>query len=84
MVAVVGNEDGAHHVAAELFQGLNDVGFTIAAAGMTDWVGEAMDKIDDMELSSGSAKIDQAPETAAANAAHRARLLAGAPYPKLS
>ncbi len=23
-VAVVGNEDGAHHVVAELFQGLND------------------------------------------------------------
>src|SRR3954454_17875602 len=32
-VAVVGNEDGAHHVAAEVFQALNDVGFTIAAAG---------------------------------------------------
>ena len=29
LVAVVGNEDGAHHVGAELFQGLNDVGFTI-------------------------------------------------------
>ena len=25
-VCVVGNEDGAHHVSAELFQGLNDVG----------------------------------------------------------
>ncbi|MFL6134190.1 MAG: flavodoxin family protein, partial [Nocardioidaceae bacterium] len=30
-VAVVGNEDGAHHVVAEAFQALNDVGFTIAA-----------------------------------------------------
>ena len=30
-VAVVGNEDGAHHVAAEMFQALNDVGFTLAA-----------------------------------------------------
>ncbi len=29
IVAVVGNEDGAHHVSAELFQALNDVGFTI-------------------------------------------------------
>ncbi len=27
-VAVVGNEDGAHHVFAELAQGLSDVGFT--------------------------------------------------------
>jgi multimeric flavodoxin WrbA len=30
-LAVVGNEDGAHHVSAEVFQGLNDVGFTLAA-----------------------------------------------------
>jgi len=35
VVAVVGNEDGAHHVAAELFQALSDVGFTIPAGGMT-------------------------------------------------
>ena len=27
LVAVVGNEDGAHHVCAELFQALSDVGF---------------------------------------------------------
>jgi len=32
IVGVVGNEDGAHHVGAEVFQGLNDVGFTLAAA----------------------------------------------------
>ena len=25
-VAVVGNEDGAHHVSAEVYQGLSDVG----------------------------------------------------------
>ncbi len=30
-VAVVGNEDGAHHVCAEVFQSLDDVGFTIPA-----------------------------------------------------
>lgn len=29
-VCVVGNEDGAHHVSAELFQGLGDVGFSLA------------------------------------------------------
>jgi multimeric flavodoxin WrbA len=81
IVAVVGNEDGAHHVAAELFQGLNDVGFTIAAAGMTYWVGEAMHKTDYKDLPSGSAKTDEATKTAAANAAHLARLLAAAPYP---
>lgn len=81
IVAVVGNEDGAHHVAAELFQGLNDVGFTIAAGGMTYWVGEAMHKTDYKDLPSGSAKTGQATKTAAANAAHLARLLADAPYP---
>src|SRR5205085_401235 len=31
--AIVGNEDGAHHIAATLFQALNDVGWTIPAAG---------------------------------------------------
>ena len=81
IVAVVGNEDGAHHVAAELFQALNDVGFTIAAAGMTYWVGEAMHKTDYKDLPSGSDKTDQATKTAAANAAHLARLLTYTPYP---
>ena len=81
IVAVVGNEDGAHHVAAELFQGLSDVGFTIAASGMTYWVGEAMHKTDYKGLPSGSDKTDQATRSAAANAAHLARLLPNAPYP---
>ena len=35
IVAVVGNEAGAHHVSADLFQGLNDVGSTIPANGVT-------------------------------------------------
>jgi multimeric flavodoxin WrbA len=81
IVAVVGNEDGAHHVAAELFQGLSDVGFTIPANGMTYWVGEAMHKTDYKDLPSGSEKTDQATKTAAVNAAHLARVLADAPYP---
>jgi multimeric flavodoxin WrbA len=81
VVAVVGNEDGAHHVAAELFQGLSDVGFTIPAGGMTYWVGEAMHKTDYKDLPSGSDKTDQATKTAAANAAHLARLLNDSPYP---
>ena len=81
IVAVVGNEDGAHHVAAELFQALNDVRFTIAAGGMTYWVGEAMHKTDYKDLPAGSAKTNQATRSAAANAAHLAALLASAPYP---
>lgn len=81
VVAVVGNEDGAHHVAAELFQALSDVGFTIPPSGMTYWVGKAMHKTDYKDLPSGSDKTDQATKTAAANAAHLARLLVDAPYP---
>ena len=54
IVAVVGNEDGAHHVAADLFQALSDVGFTIPANGMTYWVGEAMQKTNYKDLPSGS------------------------------
>lgn len=81
IVAVVGNEDGAHHVGAELFQGLNDVGFTIPASGMTYWVGEAMHKIDYKDLPSGSSSTTQATKTAASNAAHLARLLQHAGYP---
>jgi CheY-like chemotaxis protein len=42
VAVVVGNEDGAHHTAAELFQALIEVGFTIPAGGVTYWVGEAM------------------------------------------
>jgi multimeric flavodoxin WrbA len=52
VTAAVGNEDGAHHVTAELFQGLNDVGFTIPAAGGTYWVGEAMQGKDYQDLES--------------------------------
>ena len=81
LVAVVGNEDGAHHVAAELFQGLSDVGFTIPAAGMTYWVGEAMHKTDYKDLPAGNDKTDQATRTAAAHAAHLAQLLNNSPYP---
>jgi multimeric flavodoxin WrbA len=81
IVAVVGNEDGAHHVGAELFQGLNDIGFSIPASGMTYWVGEAMHKSDYKDLPSGSDKTDQATKTAAANAAHLARVLADERYP---
>ena len=81
IIAVVGNEDGAHHVGADLFQGLNDVGFSLPASGMTYWVGEAMHRTDYKDLPSGSDKTDQATKTAAANAAHLAKLLADKPYP---
>ncbi len=82
IVAVVGNEDGAHHVGAELFQGLNDVGFTIPPGGMTYWVGEAMHTVDYKDLPAGSDETKSATSTAAANAAHLAGILRSSPYPK--
>ena len=50
LAAIVGNEDGAHHISATLFQALNDVGFTVPAAAATYWVGEAMQKKDFKDL----------------------------------
>ena len=81
MVAVVGNEDGAHHVGAELFQGLNDVGFSLAAGAMTYWVGEAMGSIDFKDLTTTPEKVASQASTMVANSVHLARALSDAPYP---
>lgn len=84
VVAVVGNEDGAHHVVAELFQALNDVGFTVPAAGNTYWVGEAMQGTDYNEAGARPDTTGTATAAAAANAAHLAQLLSTSPYPPQS
>jgi hypothetical protein len=44
VVAVVGNEDGAHKIVADCFQALNDIGYTIAAQGLhvLEWRGHAV------------------------------------------
>lgn len=81
VVAVVGNEDGAHHVSAELYQALNDVGFTLAAGAVTYWVGEAMQGVDYKDRRPRSERTASATTTAARNAVHVARLLRDAPYP---
>lgn len=81
VVAVVGNEDGGHHVASQLMQGLNDVGFTIPAGGAVYWVGEAMHKIDYIDLAETPDAVAGATATLAANAAHLAGFLSGARYP---
>ena len=80
VVAVVGNEDGAHHTTAEVLQGLNDVGFTVAASAGTYWVGEAMQGIDYIDLDDTPEKTDLTTRTATANAVHLARLLRESPY----
>ncbi|GAB2672564.1 flavodoxin family protein [Thalassiella azotivora] len=81
VVAVVGNEDGAHHVHAELFQALDDVGFTIPAGGGTYWVGEAMGSTDYQDLDEVPEMTATTTRTLATNAAHLARLLRASPYP---
>jgi multimeric flavodoxin WrbA len=81
LVAVVGNEDGAHHTCAELFQALNDTGFTIPAAGATYWVGEAMQSEDYNDKDKTPEKTAETTKTAAANAAHLAARLQDANYP---
>lgn len=80
-VAVVGNEDGAHHATAELFQGLNDVGFTIPAQAATYWNGEAMHTTDYKDLDETPEEVAAATATLAHNTAHLARLLGEGGYP---
>ena len=79
--AVVGNEDGAHHISSQVFQALNDVGFTIPAQGVTYWNGEAMHGTDYLDLEQTPEATAGTNATVAANAAHLARLLASANYP---
>jgi multimeric flavodoxin WrbA len=81
LVAVVGNEDGAHHVVAEVLQALNDTGFSVPASASTYWVGEAMQATDYQGLDTTPEKTATTTKTAAANAAHLARLLKREEYP---
>jgi len=82
LAVVVGNEDGAHHIAAIVFQSLNDVGFTIPAQGSIYWNGEAMGSTDYKDLPETPEKVAQTITTAAANAAHLARALKASKYPQ--
>jgi multimeric flavodoxin WrbA len=81
VAAIVGNEDGAHNVTAQLFQSLNDTGWTIPAVAACYWVGEAMGSVDFKDLEHRPRKVTETAKMVAANAAHLARLLKQAPYP---
>jgi multimeric flavodoxin WrbA len=83
-LAVVGNEDGAHHVSAQVYQALNDCGFTLPATAVTYWVGEAMQATDYKDKDPRPEKTAQTTKAVAANTAHLARLLQSAPYPPQS
>jgi multimeric flavodoxin WrbA len=83
-VAVVGNEDGAHHVTAELYQALADVGFTIPANAVSYWVGQAMERTDYKDLKMTPKEVATATEMLANNVVHLARLLSDSNYPRPS
>jgi multimeric flavodoxin WrbA len=80
-VVVTGNEDGAHNVSAQCYQGLSDVGFTIPANATTYWVGEAMGSVDYGDLDEVPEKVATTTTMMATNLAHIARLLRSSPYP---
>jgi multimeric flavodoxin WrbA len=81
VVAVVGNEDGAHKITGDLFQALNDCGFTVPAQGAVYWNGEAMSGVDYKDLDETPEAVAGTTATLAANAAHLARHLVAEPYP---
>ncbi|MFI7583956.1 flavodoxin family protein [Kocuria sp. M1N1S27] len=81
IVAVVGNEDGAHKTIADMTQGLSDIGFTVPAQAGTYWVGEAMQAVDYQDLDEVPDPVASTTAGAARNAAHLARLLRAEPYP---
>jgi multimeric flavodoxin WrbA len=80
VVAIVGNEDGAHAITAETFQALNDVGFTIPAQGVTYWNDHAMGSTDYMDLPETPEETAGTTKTVATNAAHLAELLSQKGY----
>ena len=82
-LAVVGNEDGCHYVSAALYQGLNDLGFTIPASAITYWVGEAMGDREYADLRHTPKEVAEATDTMVKNAVHLARLLKQHHYPSL-
>lgn len=81
VLAVVGNEDGAHQVSAQLYQALNDTGWTLPAGAVCYWVGEAMGKVDFQDLPQVPEKVGKTAAMVASNAAHLAGLLKQQPYP---
>jgi len=81
VAAIVGDEDGAHFAPAQLFQALNDVGYTIPAVAACYWVGEAMGSTDFQDLDQTPKKVTETAAMVAGNAAHLATLLKDNPFP---
>ena len=81
IMAIVGNEDGAHASSAHGFQSLNDTGWPIPPVAACYWVGEAMGSSDFKDLPETPVKVLETATMTAANAAHLAKLLKAAPIP---
>ena len=81
VAAIVGNEDGAHWASSQLFQSLNDTGWTIPAVAACYWVGEAMGSKDFKDFDKAPDKVVETAKMVAGNAAHLAALLKEKPYP---
>jgi multimeric flavodoxin WrbA len=84
VTAVVGNEDGAHKITADLYQGLADVGYTIPSQGGTYWNGAAMEKVDYLDLDETPEAVQHTNQLVVANATHLAGALRDRPYPPLA
>jgi multimeric flavodoxin WrbA len=81
VAAIVGNEDGAHFASAQIFQALNDVGWTIPAIAACYWVGEAMGSTDFKDLGETPEMVAKTAKMVASNATHLAGLLKADTYP---
>jgi multimeric flavodoxin WrbA len=81
VVVAVGNEDGAHHCAAELIQALTEVGFSSPPGSVTYWVGEAQSDKEYKDLRTTPKAVRDTTAMLASNAAHLARLLKKSRYP---
>lgn len=81
VIGIVGNEDGAHHVTAELLQALNDTGWTVPAQAACYWVGEAMHKTDFKDLPKVPDNVQGLAGILASDAVHLTNLLKQHPYP---
>lgn len=81
VAAIVGNEDGAHMSSAQIFQSLNDTGWTIPPVAACYWVGEAMGSTDFKDLEKTPDTVLKTAAMVATNAAHVAALLKANPLP---
>ncbi len=79
---VTGNEDGAHHVIAELAQAVNDIGYSVPAQAWTYWNKGPGPGLTYLETDEGHEWSAKTARTAAGNLIAVAEALAAHPLPK--